>query len=70
MQSLKYVGLDVHRDTVSVAVLDEEGKLAMQLILATQARFWILWAGCAGRFPSPSRKERTRPGCMICWCGE
>lgn len=37
MQSVKYVGLDVHRDTVSVAVLDEEGKLVMQSILATHA---------------------------------
>jgi transposase len=37
MDSLKYVGLDVHRDTISVAVLDEGGKLVMQSILATHA---------------------------------
>ncbi len=35
--SLKYVGLDVHRDTISVAVLDGGGKLLMQSILATHA---------------------------------
>jgi transposase len=35
--SVKYVGLDVHRDTISVAVLDVEGKLVMQSILATHA---------------------------------
>jgi transposase len=37
MESLKYVGLDVHRDTISVAVLDESGKMVMQTILATQS---------------------------------
>jgi len=37
MNSIKYVGLDVHRDTISVAVLNAEGKLVMQLVIATQA---------------------------------
>jgi hypothetical protein len=37
MESLKYLGLDVHRDTISVAVLDDAEKLLMQLILATHA---------------------------------
>ena len=37
MQSLKYIGLDVHRDTISAAVLDGDGKLIMQSILATHA---------------------------------
>lgn len=27
MESVKYVGLDVHRDTISVVVLDEDGKV-------------------------------------------
>jgi transposase len=38
MNSIKYVGLDVHQSTISVAVLDEQGKLVMQGVLATQAR--------------------------------
>jgi transposase len=37
MNSIKYVGLDVHRDTISVAVLNAEGKLVMQCVLATHA---------------------------------
>jgi transposase len=37
MDSLRYVGLDVHRDTISVAVLDESGRLIMQSVLATRA---------------------------------
>jgi transposase len=37
MNSIKYVGLDVHRDTISVAVLNAEGKLMMQSVMATNA---------------------------------
>jgi transposase len=37
MNSVRYVGMDVHRDTISVAVLDESGRLMMQSVLATRA---------------------------------
>jgi hypothetical protein len=37
MQGIRYIGLDVHRDTISAAVLDREGKLMMQSVLATRA---------------------------------
>jgi transposase len=37
MNSVRYVGLDVHRDTISAAVLDESGRLMMQSVLATRA---------------------------------
>src|SRR5260370_16206465 len=35
--TIKYVGMDVHQSTISVAVLDAEGKLVMESILATHA---------------------------------
>jgi transposase len=38
MNSIKYVGLDVHQSTISVAVLDRDGKLVMQCVLATASR--------------------------------
>jgi transposase len=37
MNSVRYIGMDVHRDTISVAVLDGEGRLLMQSVLATRA---------------------------------
>jgi len=37
MNSVRYVGLDVHRDTISVAVLNEGGRLIQQSVLATRA---------------------------------
>lgn len=45
MQSLKYVGLDVHQETISVAVLDEKGKLLTQAVLATRAVAILDWFG-------------------------
>jgi transposase len=37
MESVKYIGLDVHQSTISVAVLNAEGKLLMQSVIATKA---------------------------------
>ena len=37
MKSVKYIGLDVHQATISIAVLDAHGKLLMQSVIATQA---------------------------------
>ena len=45
MESLKYVGLDVHRDTISVVVLEGSGKMVMQTILATHAAALLDFVG-------------------------
>src|SRR6202035_483479 len=37
MSNAKYIGLDVHQATISVAVLDSTGKLVMECILETKA---------------------------------
>jgi CubicO group peptidase (beta-lactamase class C family) len=37
MTDAKYIGLDVHQATISVAVRDSDGKLAMEAILETKA---------------------------------
>ena len=37
MSSEKYIGLDVHQATVSVAVMDSSGKVVMESILETKA---------------------------------
>jgi transposase len=37
MNSVKYIGLDVHSSTISVAVLDAAGKLVMHSVVATHA---------------------------------
>ena len=37
MNRQKYIGLDVHQATISVAVMDATGKLVMECILETKA---------------------------------
>src|SRR6516164_5538046 len=37
MSSEKYIGLDVHQATISVAVMDAQGKVIMESILETKA---------------------------------
>ena len=50
MNSEKYIGLDVHQATISVAVLDSTGKLVMESILETSAATILqFFAGLRGR---------------------
>lgn len=37
MDKIKYIGLDVHRDTISAPVLNESGRLIQQSVLMTRA---------------------------------
>ena len=37
MSSEKYIGFDVHQATISVAVIDSQGKVVMESILETKA---------------------------------
>jgi len=37
MNYSKYIGMDVHKDTISIAVMDSRGKLVMESILETKA---------------------------------
>ncbi len=39
MSSDKYIGLDVHQSTISIAVLDSAGKLVMECTIETKAVF-------------------------------
>jgi hypothetical protein len=52
MNSEKYIGLDVHQATISVAILDSKGKLVMESIWKRKHRpfsssLWGYGARCA-----------------------
>ncbi len=52
MNSEKYIGLDVHQATISVAVMDAKGKVVMECILETKATpFWSSWRDCVELCP-------------------
>src|SRR6266436_398589 len=67
MNSEKYIGLDVHRATIVVAVMDSTGKLIMESILETEAATILqFFAGADGLFSvaaqSLTRSSRIRMG--------
>jgi hypothetical protein len=37
MDKAKYIGMDVHKEAISIAVLNFSGKLAMECIIETKA---------------------------------
>lgn len=37
MDSTKYIGMDVHKDTISIAVMNSAGKVVIESILETKA---------------------------------
>ena len=36
MDNAKYIGMDVHKETISIAVLDSAGKLVMESVIETK----------------------------------
>jgi len=48
MSQEKYIGMDVHQATISVAIMDGRGKLIMECILETKAGTILEFTrGCA-----------------------
>jgi hypothetical protein len=49
MSSEKYIGMDVHQATISVAVMDSQGKVVKESILETKAATLLeFFAGLRG----------------------
>jgi len=59
MNDAKYIGLDVHQATISVAVRDSVGKLVMEAVLETKAEAISTYV-CSKRI-SPRRSESRKP---------
>ena len=58
MNSEKYIGLDVHQATISVAVMDSTGKVVMESILETKAATILeFFAGRARYFVGHLRRR-------------
>jgi transposase len=64
MSNEKYIGLDVHQATISVAVMDCQGKVVMESILATKASTLLeFFAGLRGSL-FVTFEEGTWAGCL------
>jgi hypothetical protein len=61
----KYIGMDVHQATISVAVMDSTGKLILESILETKAATILQFlGGLRGSLLVTSKKEFPPLGCM------
>ena len=48
MEGTKYIGMDVHKDSISIAVLNSSGKLVMECVIETERlRFSSSCMDCA-----------------------
>jgi hypothetical protein len=67
MHDAKYIGLDVQQATISVAILDCAGKLAMEAILETKSATILQFLqGLRGSLHVTFEEGTGRPGCTIC----
>ena len=59
MSSEKYIGMDVHQATISVAVMDSRGKLIMESILETKSSTILEFVGALRGTLSVTFEEGT-----------
>jgi len=69
MNSQKYAGMDVHQATISVAVMDDQGKLIMECILETNAATILEFIAECLSCESYSRIWWLYAGVTLSWIG-
>jgi len=64
---VKYIGMDVHKEAIVIAVRDTRGHVVMESIVETKASSILQFIrGLQGDCMSPGKKAPGRPGCMTC----
>ena len=64
MDSKKYIGMDVHKESISIAVMNGAGKIVMECVIETKASMILQFLmGCAETCRSPLKKGLRPPGC-------
>jgi hypothetical protein len=65
MDSVKYIGMDVHKEAISIAVLNSSGKLVMESTIETKASTILEFLkGLRGACVSLLKKARGPRGSM------
>ena len=66
-RDIKYIGMDVHKEAVVIAVLNSSGKLVMESIVETKASSILQFIhGFGANCMLPGKKEPGRLGSMTC----
>ncbi len=64
MTSTKYIGMDVHKESISIAVRNAAGKIVMECVIETQANIILDFIhGLRRELRHVPKKETRPPGC-------
>jgi hypothetical protein len=67
MEGTKYIGMDVHKDSISIAVLNSSGKLVMECVIETKAITILEFVhGLRGSLHLTFEEGPGQRGCMTC----
>jgi hypothetical protein len=64
---IKYIGMDVHKEAIVIAVLNGSGKLIMECIIETKASSILQFVqGLRGELHVTWEEGTWAPGCTMC----
>lgn len=63
MDSKKYIGMDVHKESISIAVRNSVGKIVMECVIENKASTILQFIDCAETCALRLKEEPGRPGC-------
>jgi hypothetical protein len=67
MTSTKYIGMDVHKESSSIAVRNDAGKIAMECVIETKANITLDFVhGLRGELQVTFEEGPGPPGCTTC----
>ena len=67
MDSMKYIGMDVHKESISIAVMNSAGKMVMECVIETKAITILQFVqGLRGDLHVTFEEGPRPPGCMTC----
>ena len=66
MTSTKYIGMDVHKESISIAVMDSVGKVVMECVIETKASTILQFIqGLRGDLHTSHWEERNLGGLVV-----
>jgi len=67
MTSTKYIGMDVHKESISIAVRNDAGKIVMECVIETKANSILDFIhGLRGELQVTFEEGTWATGCMTC----
>jgi hypothetical protein len=67
MNNTRYIGMDAHRESISIAVLNSAGKIVLECVVETKASILLQFIdGLSGDLQVTLEEGTWAPGCTTC----